>query len=91
MLRESRSREKADGVDRDACIVDRQQFFNTQVTSSVHWLYFLIIHLMMDMETPSTAPPPRSSNTTSYSSAVFKISETGYQTPIYFRHFLAYL
>lgn len=32
MLRESRARDKADGVDRDACIVDRNQFFNTQVT-----------------------------------------------------------
>lgn len=32
MLRESRARDKADGVDRNACIVDRNQFFNTQVT-----------------------------------------------------------
>eukprot|EP00903_Cladosiphon_okamuranus_P010692 g10105.t1 len=31
MLRESRARDKADGVDRKACIVDRNQFFNTQV------------------------------------------------------------
>jgi len=32
MLRESRARDKVDGVDRNACIVDRNQFFNTQVT-----------------------------------------------------------
>lgn len=32
MLRESRAREKVDGVDQKACIVDRNQFFNTQVT-----------------------------------------------------------
>lgn len=31
MLRESRARDKVDGVDRNACIVDRSQFFNTQV------------------------------------------------------------
>lgn len=31
MLRESRARDKVDGVDRNACIVDRNQFFNTQV------------------------------------------------------------
>lgn len=31
MLRESRARDKLDGVDRNASIVDRNQFFNTQV------------------------------------------------------------
>lgn len=31
MLKESRARDKEDGVDRNACIVDRNQFFNTQV------------------------------------------------------------
>lgn len=33
MLRESRARDKVDGVDRKACIVDRNQFFNTQVSA----------------------------------------------------------
>lgn len=32
MVRESRARDKEEGVDRNACIVDRNQFFNTQVT-----------------------------------------------------------
>lgn len=32
MIREGRAREKEEGVDRNACIVDRSQFFNTQVT-----------------------------------------------------------
>ena len=31
MVRESRERDKESGVDRSACIVDRNQFFNTQV------------------------------------------------------------
>lgn len=31
MIRESRARDKGAGVDRNACIVDRNQFFNTQV------------------------------------------------------------
>ncbi|CAN0510665.1 unnamed protein product [Ectocarpus sp. 12 AP-2014] len=31
MLRESKAREKKDGVERKACIVDRHQFFNTQI------------------------------------------------------------
>lgn len=31
MVRESRARDAKDGVDRNACIVDRNQFFNTQV------------------------------------------------------------
>lgn len=31
MARESRARDAKEGVDRNACIVDRQQFFNTQV------------------------------------------------------------
>ena len=31
MVRESRERDKESGVDRNACIVDRNQFFNTQV------------------------------------------------------------
>lgn len=34
MLRESRARDKIDGVDQKACIVDRNQFFNTQVDFS---------------------------------------------------------
>ena len=31
MVRESRERDKQGGVDRNACVVDRNQFFNTQV------------------------------------------------------------
>lgn len=41
MLRESRARDKVDGVDRNACIVDRNQFFNTQVRRS----YIDTIHM----------------------------------------------
>lgn len=32
LVRESRARDADDGVDKGACIVDRKQFFNTQVT-----------------------------------------------------------
>lgn len=60
MLRESRSREKADGVDRDACIVDRQQFFNTQVTRSAHDSKVILRNNtppVMDTEIPSSVSP----------------------------------
>ena len=39
MLRESKAREKEDGVDPNAFIVDRNQFFNTQVTTRTLVLY----------------------------------------------------